>query len=148
MRGFTNAIISFFSQKSVHSLRLILIFDIFWKYDHYPVDGVLLAGADGVPPVVGFGVRPVGPFFNNSWLKKSANIRSLAWGAAPLAAAAAAADGDAALILVVADVGTDGLGNWADGFTPAACLAGVTPDLTTDGDATPPLLLMNNYHES
>ena len=107
-----------------------------WNYS--PVDGVLLAGADGAPPgAVGFGVRPVGPFFSNSWLKKSANILSLAWGAAPLAAAAAAADGDAALILVADAVGTDGRGNWADG-TPAG-RAGV-PDFTTDGEGAPPLL--------
>jgi len=50
--------------------------DLLWndflkKYEEIyfcgPVDGVLLAGADGAPPgAVGFGVRPVGPFFSNN----------------------------------------------------------------------------------
>ena len=74
-------------------------------------------------------------------MKKSANIRSLAWGAAPLAAAAAAADGDAALILVADAVGTDGRGNWpADDGTPAGRPAGVPDFPTTDGEGAPPRL--------
>ena len=122
------------------SFESMFLSDI-WIWNYNPVDGVLLAGADGAPPgAVGFGVRPVGPFFSKSWLKKSANILSLACGAAPLAAAAAAADGDAALILLADAVGTDGRGNWpADDGTPAG-RAGV-PDLpTTDGEGAPPLL--------